>query len=332
MITFTDFVRLPPPADPEQAAYKDWLHLNVVDTADGWVGVFNASLHGSPRDARSLALGTALIYHPSLGWIGNMEVTDLASASIQPAFIGVRRMGMASSPAPAAIQLSVDRMDERVSAQILCTAVQDPILIELPLPFGRGWISWNVVPRLKPQGELSVDGVALPLNLARAYHDHNWGRWYWGDDIGWEWGYFGGASVSVVFARTSNRAHSSLGAPWLSVHRNGISRRFPEPLVACHFEGSWQGRLRRLPGAMAALHQDRARPSLPRRVTILGAEPPDELTLTFEAVAAAQLIAGDPAGHGYSFIHQIAGTFQMEGRLGGESIYERGSAIFEYVD
>jgi hypothetical protein len=83
---------------------------------------------------------------------------------------------------------------------------------------------------------------------------------------------------------------------------------------------------------MAALHQHRARPTLPARIEIAAIDRSDELQITFETQAAAQLIAADPVRPGYSFIHEIAGRFTVEGRLRGEPVLEHGSGVFEYVD
>jgi hypothetical protein len=52
-----------------------------------------------------------------------------------------------------------------------------------------GAINWLVAsPKMKVDGKLSVGEDEYLLKNVRGYHDHNWGYWYWGDDIGWDWG------------------------------------------------------------------------------------------------------------------------------------------------
>ena len=50
-------------------------------------------------------------------------------------------------------------------------------------------IHWVVIPRLRAEGTIEIDGVVHHLQNAPAYHDHNWGYWSWGDDFAWEWGF-----------------------------------------------------------------------------------------------------------------------------------------------
>lgn len=55
-------------------------------------------------------------------------------------------------------------------------------------PLG-GDINWIVASsKMKVNGELTVDGKTYTLKNVRGYHDHNWGYWSWGDDLGWDWG------------------------------------------------------------------------------------------------------------------------------------------------
>ena len=49
-------------------------------------------------------------------------------------------------------------------------------------------MSWLFVPRLRAQGWLRIGGREHRIENDLAYHDHNWGRFWWGDDFGWTWG------------------------------------------------------------------------------------------------------------------------------------------------
>jgi len=88
---------------------------------------------------------------------------------------------------------------------------------------------------------------------------------------------------------------------------------------------------RRLPGALAALHQDHARLQLPRRLLIRASDGIDHVTVEFTGREAAQLIAGDPIVRGYGFINEIAGEFICEGKLGDLEISGGGLGALEYV-
>ena len=49
-------------------------------------------------------------------------------------------------------------------------------------------LSWLFVPRLEAHGHVRIGDTRVGLRGAPAYHDHNWGRFRWGADFGWEWG------------------------------------------------------------------------------------------------------------------------------------------------
>jgi hypothetical protein len=48
------------------------------------------------------------------------------------------------------------------------------------------WVS--AAPACKVIGNLIIGEEDHPLDGVRGYHDHNWGTWSWGDNIGWDWG------------------------------------------------------------------------------------------------------------------------------------------------
>ena len=332
-MTFADTLRPPAPFDPSAPAYKDWLHLNTFDASSNTIGIFNVSLHGSPRDHRSRAVGTALLHSQPLGWAGNLEVRGLSEATIGPRFIGLSKMGFAVVPSPASVMTSVVAMDGLGSAKVVATAVSSPLYFDLPLPFGSGWISWNVIPLLRLEGTIDAHGTLRDLSHAYAYHDHNWGRWHWGDNIGWEWGCFMSSTgrASFVFARTTDRAHQHPGSPWLSMHTPESRRRISAHAISIEYETEDTRPARRFPGALAALHQERMEMALPSVVRIQGDDGLDHMEIAFRAHSSTQLITGDPIVPGYGFIHELPGEFEATGETRGQRFQHSGLGVFEYV-
>ena len=52
-----------------------------------------------------------------------------------------------------------------------------------------GQMNWvTAAPVCKVNGNLRINGTVYSLDGVRGYHDHNWGRWMWCDNIGWDWG------------------------------------------------------------------------------------------------------------------------------------------------
>lgn len=333
MITF-DRLRPPSPLDPTAAAYKDWLHLNLFHHPTACVGLVNVSLHGPSSDPRSRAIGTALFHDPVLGWVGNVLVRDQEEAEIGTASLSLDRIAAALHPTAVAVLASARLPADHLDLETTAIALSRPVLIEQRIPLGAGWISWSVVPRLRVEGRIDLGGDPIDLAEASAYHDHNWGRWHWGQDFGWEWGAFLAPSPgpAIVFTRLTDRRHERTGPPRATIDVSERRLVFPGETVSVEFDGELQARPRRLPGAQAALHQARARPRLPARVRVSASDEKGALEVEFAPRAVAQLIAGDPILPGYHFLHELVGEFHCTVRLGGDKIEASGLGVFEYVD
>jgi hypothetical protein len=329
-------VTLRPPLwlDASAPAYKDWLHLNVFDHDSGSVGLVNVSLHGPPGDRRAQAVGTALMHVPGAGWAGNVEVLPQRDARTGTASVALEQVALALDHRAGTAEASVRFPQFAFGLRLTARAQVPAILREQRLPLGPGWISWYVVPRLAVEGEATVGSRRLDLRNASAYHDHNWGRWHWGEDLGWEWGTFlaPGTGPAFVFSRTADRSHRHLGRPSLIVE--GLERRriFSGPGVTVSFSGYLAGRPRRLPGAMAVLHEDRVAPRLPQAVSITADDGIDRVRIDFTGEAAAQIIAADPMRPGFTFIHETAGSFTYDAEVGRLRRAGGGLGVFEYVD
>jgi hypothetical protein len=328
-----DLLRLPSSLDPTAPGYKDWFHLNLFDHTSGSVGLINVSLHGAPADQRARVVGTALLHEPGYGWRGNVEIAGVAEATVAADGALLADIGMMIDPPRRVLHASARMPDEGISLRLSATAAARPVRIELAQPFGSGWIAWFVVPQLQLKGQLELGDRSFDLADWAAYHDHNWGRWFWGENIGWEWGAFAAAPTGPLFvmARLTDRLHRVRRPAQLIVLQGGQSRTFHPGSVTVSYEGRAEVSLRRLPGALAALHGDRAQLALPARLNVAAASGLDWVRLSFTVRAAAQLIEGEPMRPGYSFIHELVGAFEATGRVRDQEVAAHGLAVFEYV-
>jgi hypothetical protein len=330
---FFDGLRPPAPLDPTANSYKDWLHLNVMHHPSGCVGLINVSLHGAPDDPRSRGIGTALVHSPGIGWFGNVEIKSFGEAALGPASISLERVALAVHYPSGVLAASVRDPRHSLAAKLAATPAAAPVVIEEQLPLGSGWISWHAVPRLTLEGEWLVGKERMGLSEASAYHDHNWGRWRWGDDMGWEWGCFlaPAPGAAFVLSLVTDRAHRQLGTPSLAVQAGGARRTFAGGSVRLEYGGALEVAMRRVPGALAALHQDRAQLRLPKTLRVEASDGIDRVAFEFNARAAAQLIAADPSARGYSFIHEMPGEFTYTGLIAGLEIEGSGLGVLEHV-
>lgn len=327
-----DRLRPPGPLDPDAAAYKDWLHFNVVHHPSGAVGLVNLSLHGPPGDRRALAVGTGLLHLPGTGWVGDLAVRGQDEARLGTASISLDAAALGVDHGAGILAASVRVGDLEIEVTAMATAASTAV--EQRLPLGSGWVSWYAIPRLAVTGDVRAGTVDLRLDGASGYHDHNWGRWHWGDDLGWDWGCFltPGDGPAFTLARTSDRHRTRVGPAVLLVRAGGVRRTLRGSGVRVAAEGRLDATPRRFPGALAALHADRARPDLPARLRVEGTDGTDWVRLDCVLEAAAQLIVADPVTGGYGFIHELAGRFTSSGTVGGVGVGGEGLAVVEHVD
>jgi len=328
-----DSLRPPSLLDPSAPGYKDWLHLNVFDHETGNIGVINVSLHGSPRDPRSRAIGLALVNVAKTGWWGNIEIGGIADAGIGLESISLEQVAVAVQARQGIVMASVRNDRSGLRANLKATAAVPPISVEEQLPLGNGWISWFAVPRLTVDGEWTIGNDRMILKEASAYHDHNWGRWHWGENLGWEWGCFltpGPSGVTFVLSLTSDRAHRRFGKTLLTVQLEQKKRTFAGSAVKLDYEGALSIN-RRIPGALAALHQDKAHAHLPSTLKFTADDGVDRVEVVYSARSAAQLIVADPIVTGYGFIHEIVGEFSCNGSIAETELKGSGLGVLELV-
>jgi hypothetical protein len=335
-VTLLDTLQPPSPLDATASAYKDWFHLNFVEPESGTVGLINTALHGSPWDERARAIGTILVHSPQWGWKSHVEIMAYSEANLAPSVVALRNIALAIDGRSGTIHASSRGASNPFHARFLAEPISAPIDFEQQMPLGNGWISWYLVSNMSLSGDWTTQGSRTILSKVPAYHDHNWGRWHWGDDFGWEWGCFlrnpaNPCAASMVFARITDRAHRHFEKAFLAVDAGSARRFFGADNVALRFGGRFDSALHRVPGAMAALHQEMAEPRLPRTIEISAAQGSDCVKVSFEARAAAQLITAEPNVRGYGFIHEIVGEYAGAGSLRGVPFETAGYAVFEYV-
>jgi hypothetical protein len=325
-----DAVRLPGAGGPASDEYKDWLHLNLFDHARDAVGLVNVSVHGRPGAAGTQVVAAALL---DIGgrWVGDVVPSEWAEAAVGLTTLSTRTCSIALVGEVILAAAST----RNLAVCLTATPVTAEVEIASRAPFGTGWIGWRVVPRLRTEGWIAVDGTRMPVQID-AYHDHNWGRWHWGDDVGWEWGSFVGApgygpGCSVVLARTTALSHRDASPFAVIMDVDGIRRRFEGGRVRVRWSSQAPPPTCRRPGAPAALHADRRRPRLPGALHLTARCGGELLELEFGCRAVAQLILADPVVPGYSFLHEMSGHFQAHARVSGRDSSFRGLGMVEIL-
>lgn len=334
MTLAADHLRPPWPGEPTAPAYKDWLHLNVFDHVGGAVGIINASLHGAPDHPAARAVGTALVHVPGAGWVGDVSVRGLSEAHLGELSIGLDRVAVGLDTGSGTVAASVRLPGDEIVADLHGTALRRATVLDQPVPFGAGWLGWYALHRVALDGELRVGDLTVDVRRASGYADHNWGRWHWGDDVGWGWAAFlaPAPGPELVLSRITDRSHRRLGPAELALGIDGRTRRFPSGGVTLQWDAPSVLPERRLPGALAALHSDRAASRQPAGLDLTASDGRDRLALRFDTRSVAQIVMADPMRRGYSFLHELVGDFRCSGRVGGAAFEATGLAVVERVE
>lgn len=197
-------------------------------------------------------------------------------------------------------------------------------------------MGWVQVPRLRADGEVQAGGVTWRFADAFAYHDHNWGRFWWSDDFVWEWGTLGGPGPddpwALGFVRRLDRSRHTVLSTAFYLFRHGQPHRVVRGEgVTLHMHGRWRDHVPSLPRAGALLLPGDAR-DLPERLVLQVRSGDLTLDAELEARALARLVMpweGDASG--VTTLHQVRLHGSVRGRVGTEDLGFEAPGILELV-
>lgn len=230
--------------------------------------------------------------------------------------------------------------DERMQLSIRCQAEAQatPLLVTENSAFGSGFIGWGLVPGLRVMGELSVGGQSFSIDPSWfSYHDRNFGRFRWGEDIGWEWFVAfatcdDGRQITLVLDQRTNKDHSSRGLPYIFVYLdNELQKVFLGSNLSINWQWSSETVLPvRLPGIMASVFSDRTL-KVPETLQVEALDEQDRLLVNVNFETIAELIVPDNQDRQYTFIEEVTGRVEVTLFLKGETLKAKGLVYGEYV-
>ncbi|WP_280835422.1 hypothetical protein [Mycolicibacterium frederiksbergense] len=331
----SDFLRAPVLAAARPDGFKEWHHFVVQ--AQGLRLLINFSLtNETSRDGRlRLAPRVIIIAHDQC-WTGAIERYDDTaldiSADLGDLTIGGNRMTVR----PDGYHVVIDLPGHDIGGEIHFTSASRPFVVNNQ-PVGAGRMCWLFVPRLRADGWLRIGARDHRLDADVAYHDHNWGRFWWGDDFGWTWGtilpHDPADPWSLVFLQMTDRRRLHCLSQALYVWRHD------EPAAifrhaALRVRSS--GRLERpadctLPPPMRLL-LDGSGPQVAERVEISATRAGDTVHAEFRPHSHARL--GQPSElclDRATVLCETTGSARVSGSIDGESIDFTGAGVFEFL-
>ncbi|MCL1468167.1 hypothetical protein [Argonema galeatum] len=328
--------------------WKDWYHVVLLDRQGKVRILVNMNLMGRPEQGE---IQVSFLVNLASEYIAPEYRGDAPMATFGTAFSLEWQPGMVRRN-PFCIQgngvlLEIDGkhstlqvQDERMQLSIRCQgeAKATPLLVTEDSPFGSGFIGWGLVPGLQVIGELSVGGQNFSIDRDWfAYHDRNFGRFRWGEDIGWEWFVAfavcdDGRQLTLVLDQRTNKNHSVKGFPYIFVYiDNDLHKIFLGSTLVVNWQWSPSPVMPvRLPGIMASLFADRTL-KVPETLQVEADDRGDRLLLNVNFETAIELVVPDNQNRQYTFIEEVTGTVEVNLFLGGETLRAKGLLYGEYV-
>ncbi|OBC11595.1 hypothetical protein A5784_34350 [Mycobacterium sp. 852013-50091_SCH5140682] len=329
----SDFLRAPVLAAAQPAGFKEWHHFVVHGRTGRFLINFSLACEDTSSGHSRMAPRVIVIAHDRQ-WTGAVErfaetALDI-SADLGACSIGANRMTVR----PDGYEVLVDLPG--IGGELRLTPVSRPFAVNNQ-PVGQGRMSWLFVPRLRADGWLRIAGREHRLDADLAYHDHNWGRFRWGDDFGWTWGTIlpsaPGDPWSAVLLQMTDRHRLRFLSQALYVwHHDEPAAIFRHAEVRIRTSG----RLGRAPDCTLPppmrLLIDGDVPGVPELVEVSATRAGDTVHAEFRPQSYARLAQPSEVSLDRSTVLcEASGTARMTGSINGATIDFTGTGVFEFL-
>jgi hypothetical protein len=330
----SDFIRTPLLAAAQPEGFKEWHHFVIHGAGRRLLINFNLTSEPS-RTGHRLAPRVIVIDHDKQ-WTGAIERFDESeldiSADLGTMTIGGNRMVVQ----PDGYQVVIDLPKQGIHGELQFTSVSRPFVVNNQ-PLGEGRMCWLFVPKLRADGWLRIGGQEHRIDSELAYHDHNWGRFWWGDDFGWTWGtmlsHTPGNPWSLVFLQMTDRRRLRCLSQALYVwHHDEPAAIFRHAALRTRHHGLL-GRVAdcTLPAPMRLL-LDGEVSDVPQRVEIDATRAGDSVYAEFRPHSYARLAQPSELSLDRSTVLcETSGTAKVSGSINGEDFCFAGTGVFEFL-
>lgn len=330
------------PFSPED--WKDWYHFILFNPASDVRLLFNLCFSGrpgqgeitvsvllsipsdSPADSAYLSYG----YCNSLPWSG----IDLSKYPLK-----LNMPGLDFLISGKQVSITSFHANSGISISLKGHGLATPVPVDESFPFGTGFIGWGLIPGMAMEGTIGLADARYTVDRAwYCYHDHNYGRFRWGGDIGWIWWVANavdpeGHHFTYVFHRGNNSDFSVVSVPYLFIYADHtLIKIFKGPGLKLDIEmGKKPGLPVILPGTMASIFSDR-HIVLPELIRLSGRDESDSVFLEMRVCSCTEFILPDNEKKQYTFLKELQGPAHARHSIGNKvSEVENGQFYAEYV-
>jgi hypothetical protein len=331
----SDFLRAPVLAAAQPDGFKEWHHF-VVHGRNGRI-LINFSLNYETSVAGSHRLAPrVIVIADDDRWTGAIERFDTTaldvSADLGELTIGANRMIVLSD----GYRVLIDLPHHDIRGELEFTSASKPFVVNNQ-PIGEGRMSWLFVPRLRADGWLRVGERIHRIEHELAYHDHNWGRFWWGDDFGWTWGTILPSEPddpwSMVFLQMTDRRRLRYLSQAVYVwHRDEPAAIFRHAAVTTRTRGALGRRADCTLPAPARLVVDGEIPGVPEVVEITATRAGDSVHAEFRPASYARLVhPSEVSLDRCTVLCETSGATHVAGTINGQAMDFTGAGVFEFL-
>ena len=307
---------------PAPERYSEWHHFTFHDDVQDLHGIVNLAVSGDVRDPDRSRAGLSLVVAEQGRWRGTMNLYGIEDATFHGGAVDLALAGHS-------VRLEGDHYMVRAglkNGSVGLEAVWMPRADGVRVDNIGGVVSTFILPRLEVEGWVEIEGRRYDLAGAAGYHDHNWGYWTWGRDLGWDWGYAieapaEAASRTVVFGQVTDASRDMARSDLVMVVWEGArcTSVFLDDAVRLTTDGEMPpASVPRVPGVLALVEGKRR--AVPRRVVVRADDGEDWLELALEASAGLQFLVPHGGGPGLTTVSELVGRYSVKGVLDGHPV------------
>lgn len=315
---------------------KEWLHFCILGPDVDLLVNVSFCDSGCPGIGEQVRL-TVLARGDEGEWDGDVETFEhgdvLARAGTLDVRLGRNRVRFRDGR----FEVDIALRDRPVAATLVLDPLAWPVRApNVPLLDGPP-LHWVIVPRLAAHGRTCIGGREYALDGHPAYHDHNWGRFRWGQDFAWRWGFALpeglGTPWSLAFAFLSDRPRARALSHGMFLWR-GLrpARTFRDDAVEVRTSPDFlrPARIVKIPRVMALVAPELST-DIPRTAELRARDGADWAHLHFEAREVVQVVVPNDADLGATIINEVTGTSYVEGEIGGRAFGGSSRSVFEFL-
>jgi hypothetical protein len=314
-----DYLHPPTIYDDQINAYKEWQHFNVFDKKTNLFLLLNFAVIGNPYDIKhGIIARIAVVKNPDNKIFCAIEPENIDSLKFSYLSPEIKFKGISTTFKKNTYEVFL-KMDTIPVVTDLQFQISSQPLTSYTKPFGSGFLGWTVFPRMIVNGWVTIEGKEYQIKNCYGYHDHDWGRYQWGERIGWEWGIFAEDNESgftLLFDRRTDGIRGIIFEEILTIYQDKkLLTTFSKNNLAVKFFGNFEGKKITVPGLLRLIHQE-ASSHIPEKIIITAIKSKREkIVISFKPESVVQIIVPNHGGDGESQLNQMLGDIKIKSSM-----------------